>query len=282
MGLQGTQTGSARYAASVLLRSHDLGYSSLQLSKVLILPTLTTTFPIKKITTTWSHIAGLPLADPGFARCAPVDMILGADIYGTILRGGIIQGPPGTPAAQLTALGWVLMGPIAGSDSTARVVTTLHSVTLADLSKQVHKFWEQNEITSAHIPTPDDEYCEEVFQTSHVRDLSGRYTVRLPIKQNSLQQLGDSRSLAVQQFNSLERRLHKSLELKQKYSNFMLDYCSQGHMVELTLDERIQASRSNSKDLMNCSSTEFKQSYYLPHHGVINHWRTQRGARAIS
>ena len=37
-------------------------------------------------------------------------MILGADLYGTILQDGFVRGPADAPIAQNTLFGWILTG----------------------------------------------------------------------------------------------------------------------------------------------------------------------------
>ncbi|XP_029051579.2 uncharacterized protein LOC114880108 [Osmia bicornis bicornis] len=79
----------------------------------LILPELTTSLPAAPIfRTQWSHLEGLSLADPDFAKPSKIDVILGARVYSQIIRKGLRRGSGGAPIAQQTYLGWVLSGPI--------------------------------------------------------------------------------------------------------------------------------------------------------------------------
>lgn len=248
-GLQGTHTGNAANEVSVILRSHDLSIRR-ALSRILVLPSLTTLAPTVPNTTSWPHLDGLSLADPGLVRHSPIDMIIGADLYGSLLRDGTVHGPASTPSAQLTALGWVLIGSISPASVRQRQSVSVHTVTLETLGKMLEKFWEQNEVASQHIPTPDDAYCESLFQITHGRDDSGRYSVRLPIKEGFLTKLGDSYNSAVQQLISLERRLSKNDALREKYIQFLSDYLNQGHMKSASI------------------SNKSTPSFYLLHHAV--------------
>lgn len=54
---------------------------------------------------TWSHLQGLELADPDFCLADPVDILLGADVYATILGQGLRKGGASDPVAQNTSLG---------------------------------------------------------------------------------------------------------------------------------------------------------------------------------
>ena len=64
----------------------------------------------------WDHISDLELADPEFRTPARIDLLLGAEVFASILRDGRRTGPRGTPSAINTCLGWVLFGKIQDSD----------------------------------------------------------------------------------------------------------------------------------------------------------------------
>lgn len=52
----------------------------------------------------------LTLADDNFHRPATVALILGADVYGDIIRDGMLPSAEGLPVAQHTVFGWTLSG----------------------------------------------------------------------------------------------------------------------------------------------------------------------------
>ena len=64
----------------------------------------------------WDHLSNLELADPEFRTPARIDLLLGAEVFASILRDGRRTGPRGTPSAINTCLGWVLFGKINDSD----------------------------------------------------------------------------------------------------------------------------------------------------------------------
>lgn len=65
-----------------------------------ILPQLTGQIPAKSIAhENWQHLEGLTLADPDYVKFGQIDIILGADVYGSLLRGGLRQGPSEAPIA---------------------------------------------------------------------------------------------------------------------------------------------------------------------------------------
>ena len=56
------------------------------------------------------HLQNLSLADRFFHEPRKVDLILDTDIFDEILLPEKITGPPGTPSAWKTELGWGVMG----------------------------------------------------------------------------------------------------------------------------------------------------------------------------
>ncbi len=79
--------------------------------EALVLSKLCSDMPSVKINTqSWGHISNLTLGDEHFSIPAPVDMLLGADIYSQILKSGRIPGSQGQASAFETCFGWVLLG----------------------------------------------------------------------------------------------------------------------------------------------------------------------------
>lgn len=110
-GLQGASTGVATHAVSATMSSPREPDVRLHLPELLVLPKLTAEIPRCQVARRdWPHLSGLPLADPYYDRPAAVDAILGAGVFGRILQDGLRLDPNGTPSAQQTTLGWVLMG----------------------------------------------------------------------------------------------------------------------------------------------------------------------------
>jgi hypothetical protein len=72
----------------------------------------------------WKHIKNLNLADPEFNRPHHIDMLLGGDVYATLLRPGVLLGTnSGEPTAINTIFGWVINGPV---DSRVPSVVSTH------------------------------------------------------------------------------------------------------------------------------------------------------------
>ncbi|XP_036146758.1 uncharacterized protein LOC118646918 [Monomorium pharaonis] len=218
-----------------------------------ILRKLTTSIPSTQINKPlWPHLKGLQLADPNFLSSQSIDLILGADIYGHIIENKVIKGPPHSPTAQFTKLGWIVSGPTDTNVSS----NTSHSYHVSvddELYRLLHRFWEIDEIPSVNTSSLSsaDQECENHFVSTHSRDAHGRYIVKLPFKR-SPDQLGNSRNKAVRLSTNLSNKFSTNSVYAQLYSKFMSEYESLEHM-----------------QIVPESQPEPQPVYYLPHHGVM-------------
>ncbi|KAJ8974437.1 hypothetical protein NQ317_014482, partial [Molorchus minor] len=94
--------------------------------------------------TQFSH---LNLADPDFNISGPIDMLLGADLFGFILKDGSQIQSLAEPAALNTIFGYVIMGRV-NCPSSHTVTTCLSSVNPPDFSLEnaVKAFWELEQV----------------------------------------------------------------------------------------------------------------------------------------
>lgn len=105
---------SRRSSSSITHRSVEVHVS------VFVLPSVTSRIPAQRVEiTSWSHLVNLPLADPGFAVLGAIDILLGADVYGSLLHRNLLQGPSNAPVAQETCFGWIISRPIGSSASSS-------------------------------------------------------------------------------------------------------------------------------------------------------------------
>ncbi|XP_073831675.1 uncharacterized protein [Musca autumnalis] len=121
------------------------------------------------------------------------------------------------------------------------------------MDKLLEKFWKLEEPPKISEYSPEEEYCEDVYQKTTRRLSDGRYVVSLPFKPQyeNGKGLGLSRMRACRQFFRNESSLCKKPEFKVIYDNVLEEYESLGHMTEVTQDD------------------EGSSSFYLPHHAVI-------------
>lgn len=194
-----------------------------------------------------SSTAHLPLADPYFYKSGPIDILLGADVFGSLLRSEKNIVLPSGLLAFSTIFDFVLSGPINGNLPLVESIMTGIS-----LSQVVEKFWRIEEAPQQPPPisNPLDDECEAFFKRTTTRLPDGRFQVRLPFLPDR-PPLGDSRSAAVRRFLNLEKRLQANPAYKEKYVAFMREYLTLGHM-----------SLAVRNPLHN-------EHYFIPHHGVF-------------
>ena len=214
----------------------------------------------------WPHVQGLTLADKNYAQPSRIDLILGANIVGSLLLPDRKMGPVGSLNAHNTPFGWVLMGSVSvvsylpvRSNKTLRCCTSSEHCSCSDLKR----FWEIESDDHSETSTPIEEECENQFNQTHQRDCSGRYIVRLPLIQNKLTSIGSSREIALKLLIASERRMEKNPLICSKYKEFMSEYESLGHM------QRV--------DPLTIPSLH----YYLPHHAVFREHDHDKKVRVV-
>lgn len=209
----------------------------------LVVSTITGALPnslLKPIQPTW--LVDKTLADPTFWRPKSIDFLLGGDLFMQI-----VTGPPTTVDANYEALptvfGLIIMGNTAFSKQPSNL--SCFCITDASINDILLKFWETEEVTTESTKL-DLDPCEAHFRKTHFRDDSGRYVVALPFKVPPNEFEG-SKSLALSQYMSLERKMSKNRDFKENYQAFLQEYVDLGHM----------------------SPTSKQSKYVIPHHGVF-------------
>lgn len=242
-------------------------------SNVVILTHITTQLPSDKLpTAVRDRYQHLVLADPEFDVPGPIDMLIGSDLYPHVLqsKADIIHST-GLPSAMSTHLGWIVVGALDESPTSPMVSLSVRST--PEIEGLLQKFWTIEEPDIPDTLTTEDEQCEVWFQKSTTRDVSGRFVVSLPFRSSvralsesltnqtaavqggSPEDLGSSRSLALNRLYNLERRLAKDSELYTAYRKFMDDYLNLGHMKPASVPGK----------------------YFIPHHAVIK--REEKGLK---
>ncbi|XP_018399454.1 PREDICTED: uncharacterized protein LOC108777138 [Cyphomyrmex costatus] len=243
-----------RYAAQITITPADRdgpAYSTI----ALILRSLTKYVPNQIETARkWSHLRGLKFADGDPMSSDPIDLIIGADLFGLLILNGVRKGSPNEPTAQNTSLGWILSGPTASfSANQSTIEFAHHGVVLDTLDRDLRRFWEIEEVPRQILRSPEEHQCDEHFRTTHTRTSNGRYIVRLPFKIGPPISLGESRSNAISSFHSMEQRLLRDTTKASLYRDFLTEYETLGHMTKITPTEIVTSN----------------QVYYIPHHAVL-------------
>ncbi|GFX96457.1 ATP-dependent DNA helicase [Trichonephila clavipes] len=123
----------------------------------------------------------------------------------------------------------------------------------------VKKFFELESLPddSKEITKSEEEiYREEHFVSTYKRDKTGRFIVRLPIKENTETLLGYSKENAIKRLNGIRGKLNKNNTMGTLYKEFMNEYELLGHRGRL---------KNETLDKIN---------YYIPHHSVYKPEKT--------
>ncbi|XP_062536046.1 uncharacterized protein LOC134205118 [Armigeres subalbatus] len=199
------------------------------------------------------YLDSLQLADPDFGKPVRIDIILGADVFLAILEDGKIRDDSGLPVAINSSFGWIVAGQVFESNE-GNCNTAIVSLSMdMDIDKVLRKFWEVEEISKPKLLTQDEQQAVNIFDTTHHRDDTGRFTVRLPFDE-SKPTLGKSLPAAIQRLKAMERKFARDPDFKRMYGEFMAEYLDLGHMERIRDDE------------VNVSP---EKSFYLPHHGIM-------------
>lgn len=245
-GIGQTHSGTTTKYTSAFLSSTTNSDISI-LADLLIIPNITGSQPITPLKCKqWHHIQHLPLADPYFHQTNSIDILLGAEIYSQIIMPGIQRGNANEPVAQNTTLGWILFGGTQSRSQKTYNHISMH--TCINIDQRLRSFWEYEEIFHPTRLNTEEQMCEQHFLENYKRDQHGRFTVRLPFKQNPPPTLGYSRHNALTRLYQMERKFVREPQLAVDYNAFMIEYESLGHMRPMP---------------------DKHDAYFIPHHAVI-------------
>ncbi|XP_071579232.1 uncharacterized protein [Temnothorax nylanderi] len=248
LGVNETEAATTRGLTSFVIRAQNRNEICFPIEAT-VLFRITSPLPTNRIAAeAWSHLKGLPLADPEYHLPGSIDILLGAESFVSVLRDGRRTGKKGEPDAFNTVFGWVLMGAV----SPSLKVQSLHSfaTTLESIDAAVGHLWKLEEVPEHSPYSEEDKRCREIFNQTTYRDHSGRFVVSYPFASDS-PFFVDSRPIAINRLRALKRRFKSNKEFRDNYNAFMQDYLESGHM-ELASDPLPANGRV----------------YYLPHHGV--------------
>lgn len=215
----------------------------------------------------WNHLKNIQLADPQFFGSHKIDLLLGASAYAEIILGDIKRGTTDQPIAQSTKLGWIVFGTARVDENYIELCNAMQtnqspSAEGNNLSSQMQRFWQIEEIEDTKYLTPDEQAAEDIFATSLRRDIDGKFIVDLPFKVDPNSNcLGESKVLAEKRFYAAEKRLSKNPMLKQMYDANLNEYLTLGHMMEVEEGE--------------------EPRYFMPHHPVIKESSTTTKVRTV-
>ncbi|XP_076246288.1 uncharacterized protein LOC143186494 [Calliopsis andreniformis] len=218
-GLGGGKTHEITHSADIKFGSTRCTAQAFRTSAYIV-PKITSYVPPSVHISDAEILSELTLADPDPASDRPIEVLIGAEVYASIIRRGFRRVNKTGPIAQETALGWILSGPIDAANSSPNPVRTLHCSVLESLDKAIRRFLEIEEVPSTLVNTKAEDECEEHFVKTVARDATGRFIVRLPFNHSNPDEL-------------LRRKLDLNQTLVKEYSEFLTEYESLNHMTRL-------------------------------------------------
>ena len=117
-------------------------------------------------------------------------------------------------------------------------------------SDELTRFWDIEQVPIKKHLSKEEQICERPFTENVKRDSTGRYTVKLPFRENE-SMIGDAYKIALRRFHALEGRLAKCPTIKASYTQFKEEYIQLDHMSEVQDSDRLD------------------RGFFLPHHAVI-------------
>ena len=271
-GVESSKNSPARPTTNVTVTSlFNPGWSTTV--KVVILPRATRDLPEHPLPSleNMPHLKGLPLADPHFQTPRRVDLILDVAVMDDVMLPEKITGPPGTPSAWKTELGWGVMGKYVTDSSVSVHSPAVDTISAKEvegmqLDRALEKFWLMEELPQG-APTfsaQETAILNQYEQTHYFSSSAGKYVVALPKRKTTLQ-LGESRRTALNRFLRNEQSLIKKGTWAQ-FQAVVQEYLTLGHAQLVTSQEMC---------------TPVHMSYYLPMHAVFKSSSTSTKLRVV-
>ncbi|XP_065092079.1 uncharacterized protein LOC135712910 [Ochlerotatus camptorhynchus] len=202
----------------------------------------------------WELHPSKPLADDRFNIPGEVDLLLGASVFYNLLHSDRMSLGPAKPVLQETALGWVVAGLYESKNSALQAplcfVSHVDPEDEPSLSQLVSKFWEIEDFKPSQHLTKEEQFCEELYTQTTVRDASGRYIVKLPFIRDPTA-IGETGYSVLAQFTAMQRQLQRDPEKYVLYHKYVEEFLENNHITRIAPDPN------------------HPKIIYLAHHGVI-------------
>lgn len=133
----------------------------------------------------------LGLADVDFDTPAPINAILGAEVYANIIGTDLYKHKNGA-IMQSTSFGHIILGKFVvkkHKSSDLPILSIMHNndineIESESISKTLSKFWEIEEINKYEMPlNKEQKMVEDLFVKTHYRNANGRTLSLFPLGQ---------------------------------------------------------------------------------------------------
>ncbi|KAJ8963863.1 hypothetical protein NQ317_004277 [Molorchus minor] len=147
--------------------------------KCLVIPQITDELPLKSFD---KYLLNIPstinLADPEFNNTGEIDILLGSNVFWSILSIGQERLGQNMPLLQNTQFGWVVAGNICLNSKCNESISCLNVNLENSIDDKIIKFWNIEEINNARpLLSQEEKYCEAHFEKTTRRDSTGRFIV---------------------------------------------------------------------------------------------------------
>lgn len=271
IGIGAAAAGTATGATSFTFSTHFRSMSKYDIS-ALVVKTISTHQPAREFQPdSLRHLKDVLHADPSWYKPGPIDVLLGSNIFWSLIGADRITGKDDTqPFAIESTLGWLISGPVINTHSSH--VNAF--VTNLELDQSLQRFWDCESMpTTTPEMTSEEAACEEHFLQNFSRDVSGKFTVAIPWR-TPRQEFGASRATALRRLQGMERRLQREarrqdggrMDFRQEYNKFMREYQDLGHMTLIPATRAI---------------VQTAHTFYIPHHFVLKTESTTTKFRVV-
>ncbi|XP_035231835.1 uncharacterized protein LOC118203667 [Stegodyphus dumicola] len=228
-----------------------------------IIPKITGVIPSTKLDISNLTIPhDIKLADPNFYTPGKINILIGNELFFHILKEGRVQALNGNITLQNTEFGYLMTGVL----PTVNNQSYCYLIKESSLDNAIKKFFELEFFPGDGkevVKNEEEIFCEKHFNETYSRDKTGRYIVKLPMKDDAISMLGSSKEIAIKRLNTIWNRLDANKTMANLYKEFMNEYLSLNHMESVI-------------PLDNCDTC-----YYIPHHAVYRSEKTSTRLRVV-
>ena len=242
------------------------------------IPVRRSQIPRPEMADKWPHLANLASDIAAYHHDVEVALLIGANCPQAIMPRQVIPGRGNEPYAQLTNLGWGIVGNVDGSyrneedvrgvvhrtvtlvpESSRRGCTFAIKGTIKELinPQQVRQMMELDFSEGSKPTQPlsidDRKFLEQLQEGVHQTN-SKHYEMPLPFRKN-LPKLPNNKLQATRRLERLKSRLQKDEKYRQHYLAVMNELIRKGY-----------AERVPEHEL----SSESNTAWYIPHHGIYH------------
>ena len=167
-------------------------------------------------------------------RNTDIDLLLGLDVYYSIITGEIRRCSKDNLVAINTIFGWIISGTVHHNETNLLThVLRINTNENETLSQNVHKFWDLDTIgIKENEPSIYDKFVEET------KLVDNRYEVCLPFKENK-PMLNDNFSLCLRNVKKLREKLLSTPNILTEYNNIINDQINTKILERVTDDGKI-------------------------------------------